>query len=85
MSDRLGRTQKLVLALLAEQSKSAQRLAYDHPALTESSARSAVMRLAQRGLADMAGWDDSDRRTYCLTDKGRALERSLNIDIEDDE
>lgn len=73
---RLGRTQKIVLMLLANGSRSAQHMAYDHPALTESSARSAVMRLAQRGLADLAGWDDSEHRTYTLTEKGRELEAS---------
>lgn len=74
----LGPTQVLVLRLLASGSKSASYLAYDHPALTESSARSAVMRLAGRGLADVAGWDDYERRTYCLTTKGAEVERNLN-------
>lgn len=81
---RLGHTQILVLRLLAEDSKSAQHLAYDWPGLTESSARSAILRLAHRGLVDMAGFDGM-RRTYCLTEKGAATERSLNVGVEDED
>jgi DNA-binding HxlR family transcriptional regulator len=76
----LGRTQKLVLRLLASGSKSARHLAYDWPGLTESAAHSAVRRLGDRGLVDVAGWDNRDGRTYCLTERGAAVERSLNAD-----
>ncbi len=82
---RVGRTQRLVLALLANGPKSVRHLAYDHPALTESAARSAVMRLAVRGLADVAGWDDYNARTYKLTDNGHELERTLNHEPSDDD
>lgn len=80
----LGRTQVLVLRLLADGPKSAQTLGYDWPGLTESSARSAVMRLARRGFTDMAGWNAYNQRTYCLTEKGAEVERSLNHDEEGD-
>lgn len=85
---RLGRTQKLVLRLLASGSgpKSARYLAYDFPALTESAAQSAILRLGLRGLVDVAGWEsDSNRRTYKLTEEGREIERSLNVSDEDED
>lgn len=74
----LGRTQVLVLRLLAagEYPKSAAKLAYDWPALTESAARSALGRLGDRRLVDAAGFDGSSR-TFALTDAGIALEREL--------
>jgi DNA-binding HxlR family transcriptional regulator len=78
----LGRTQILVLRLLADNAKSARHLSYDWPGLTESAARSAVSRLADRGLVDMAGWDVRDGRTYCLTARGAEVERGLNEDAE---
>jgi DNA-binding PadR family transcriptional regulator len=81
----LGRTQKLVLRLLADRPKSIQHLGYDWPGLTESAAYSAVMRLADRGLVDVAGWDDYDRRTYRLTEKGAEVEAGLNVSVETDE
>lgn len=80
----LGRTQKLVLRLLADGSKSARHLAYDWPSLTESAARSAVHRLGERSLVDVAGWDSRDGRTYCLTDRGREVEQALNTDGDED-
>jgi DNA-binding PadR family transcriptional regulator len=72
----LGRTQKLVLLLLAEEAKDCRRLAYDWPNLSESAAYSAVQRLAERGLVDMAGWKEN-RRTYCLTRRGQEVEQTL--------
>lgn len=81
----LGRTQVLVLRLLVDNNaKSARHLAYDWPNLTESSARAAVMRLAYRGLADMAGWDEN-RRTYCLTERGTEVARALDPEPDFDE
>lgn len=79
----LGRTQILVLRLLASGSKSVRHLAYDWPGLTESAARGAVMRLADRALVDVAGWDDYNGRTYFLTERGRAVEAALSV-IEND-
>ena len=76
----LGRTQRLVLRLLALDTKSVRNLSYDWPTLTESAAYGAVMRLADRGLVDMAGWEHEGGRTYCLTAKGREVEASLNRD-----
>lgn len=74
----LGRTQVLVLRLLAagEHPKSAAKLAYDWPGLTESAARSALGRLGDRGLVDAAGFD-GEARTFSLTEKGILLEREL--------
>lgn len=80
----LGRTQMLVLRLLAGGAKSAQTLGHDWPGLTASSARSAVMRLGMRGLVDMAGWNDYNQRTYRLTEKGAEVERSLNRDKDEE-
>jgi DNA-binding HxlR family transcriptional regulator len=76
----LGRTQKLVLQLLASNgSLSARELEYHWPTLTESSAYSAVMRLADRGLVDVAGWDQYGRnRSYCLTERGGVAERQVS-------
>lgn len=67
----IGRSQKLVLHLLALGSgeKSVRQLSYDWPDLTESAARGAVMRLGDRSLVDVAGWEDN-RRTYKLTERG---------------
>lgn len=76
----LGRTQVLVLRLLASGPKSVRTLSYDWPDLTESAARSAVNRLGDRGLVDMAGWDRNDGRTFCLTARGREVEAALNVD-----
>jgi len=83
----LGRTQRLVLRLLAagegystQGAKSARNLSYDWPGLTESAAYSAVMRLADRGLVDAAGWEHDGGRTYKLTAKGRGVEAELNRD-----
>lgn len=81
----LGRTQKLVLSLLAGHSKSIRTLAADWPGLTESSVRSSLTRLARRALVDVAGFDDYERRTYCLTSRGAEVEASLNLDLDGDE
>lgn len=80
----LGRTQRLVLQLLAsgDGPKSARHLEYDWPGLTESAARSALDRLGMRGLVDMAGWDRRDGRTYCLTERGSQVERELNETVQ---
>lgn len=77
----------LVLRLLASAGESsAQTLEYHWPGLTESAARSAVERLAMRGLVDAAGWDSSGRRrTYALTAKGREVEAKLNVDDESED
>lgn len=81
-AEKLGRTQKLVLHLLAESSKSAQHLCHDWPGLTTGGARAAVNRLAMRGLVDATGWDENQRK-YGLTDEGLAVERSLIEEWED--
>jgi DNA-binding HxlR family transcriptional regulator len=73
----LGRTGILVLRLLADGEKDCRHLEYDWPGLTESAARSAIGRLADRGLVDVAGWKEG-RRTYCLTPHGRQIEAALN-------
>jgi hypothetical protein len=74
---RLGRTQVLVLRLLAGGEKDCRHLEYDWPGLTESAARSAIGRLGDRGLVDVAGWKEG-RRTFCLTSRGRQIEAALN-------
>lgn len=82
----LGHTQKLVLRLLAGGAKSAEYLSYDWPGLTASAAYGAIQRLGARGLVDVAGWEDnSNRRTYCLTEKGAEVERALNVDLAADD
>lgn len=74
----LGRTQRLVLHLLADGPKSAQQLGYDWPGITEASARGALDRLLDRGLVDSAGLDQYGRlRTYGLTERGRTIEGLL--------
>lgn len=80
----LGRTQKLVLHLLALQPKSIRTLAYDWPGLTESAARSAVERLGLRGLVDVTGRHGEAGRVFTLTAKGAAVERDL-IDLDEDD
>jgi hypothetical protein len=75
----LGRTQKLVLQLLASAgSSSARDLEYHWPSLTEASARTAITGLARRGLVDASGWNVRGGRTYCLTERGASVERALN-------
>jgi predicted ArsR family transcriptional regulator len=84
----LGHTQKLVLNLLAiTTNQSARDLSYNWPSLTESAARSAVARLGDRGLVDMAGWTPTrDARTYCLTAKGQEVADALvDMDPEGDD
>jgi DNA-binding PadR family transcriptional regulator len=80
---RLGHTQVLTLRLLAEGPKSVQHLEYDHFGPSAGAFYAAVQRLGLRGLVDVAGWDGS-RRTYRLTDRGREVERSLNVAPEDE-
>jgi DNA-binding PadR family transcriptional regulator len=82
-----GYTQKLVLRLLAsgDSARSVRQLANDWPGLTESAVFGALGRLARRGLVDVAGWDDYERRTYRLTEKGIKVERELTgLDAEDE-
>lgn len=83
----LGRSQKLVLNLLAINAEQTVRdLARNWPTLTESSARSAVNRLGDRGLVDFAGWSPyRDARTFSLTDRGRAVADTLVPPDEDDD
>ncbi len=76
----LGRTQQLVLHLIAahSQAPSIRDLAYDWPSLTESAARSAVNRLGDRRLVDVAGFHaGTNTRTYKLTALGRQVEVEL--------
>lgn len=84
----LGHTQQLVLHLLASGNKSADDLEYDWPGLTESMARGAIARLADRGLVDVAGWtptrNHGEARTYCLTAEGEKVEQSL-VTLDDPE
>lgn len=88
-SRRLGRTQKLVLHLLASQSPcTARELSYHWPSLSESAAMSAVNRLADRGLVDMGPGDWSRgrfARSFVLTRAGAEVERALVGAWEDDE
>lgn len=71
---KLGRTQKLVLQLLASRGGSTVvELAFSWPSLSESSARSAAERLASRGLVDAVGWDVVGGRRYGLTEVERDL------------
>lgn len=75
-SKNLGRTQILVLHLLADGPKTVRTLGYDWPGLTDSAARSAVNRLGDRSLVDATGWDGAGRM-YGLTECGEAVERSI--------
>lgn len=79
----LGRTQQLVLHLLADRPKSIRTLAYDWPGLTESCVRSAVDRLAMRGLVDLADRQGERGRMFTLTAKGAEIERGLIVDEDD--
>lgn len=82
----LGRTQRLVLSILASQGPcSARELEYHWPTLTESSAGSALRRLGDRGLVDAAGWNYSNQRTYGLTEQGYEVEAGLNTEYDEDE
>jgi DNA-binding HxlR family transcriptional regulator len=74
---RLGRTQVLVLHLLAGSVKSIDRLAMDWPGLTESSVRGAIGRLYERGLVDVAHYNAYNARVFMLTERGRAVELGL--------
>jgi DNA-binding MarR family transcriptional regulator len=80
----LGRTQRLVLQLLAlNQPCSASELArhWYGGGLTESAAGSAVSRLADRGLIDLGPgeWTGGRfSRTYVLTERGVAVERQVS-------
>jgi len=81
----LGRTQKLVLRLLAchVRPPTVRDLAMDWPGLTESAVRGAIGRLESRRLVDVAGYD-GEARTYTLTGRGALVERALNLDDEDE-
>lgn len=86
----LGRTQKLVLRILAGNAPcTARDLSYHWPTLSESAAMSAINRLADRGLVDMGPGDFSRgrfARSFVLTDTGASVEAGLNIpEWEDDE
>lgn len=82
----LGRSQQTVLHLLAIAPRTARHIEYDHFGLTESAARSAIGRLEQRKLVEAVGWDDSGRRRmYGLTDRGRAVEAALDVQIGEDD
>ena len=76
---RLGRTQILVLRLLAshDQPPTVRRLAEDWPGLTESAVRGALERLGDRRLVDVVGFDDV-ARTWKLTARGIEIECALN-------
>jgi DNA-binding MarR family transcriptional regulator len=74
---KLGRTQSLVLHLLA---CAGPQTIFDisrFPGLTESGTRSAVDRLGRLGLVDLADRHHKSGRVFCLTDKGAAAERAL--------
>lgn len=80
----LGHSQVLILRLLASIGEaSAAELERNWPGLTESAARNAVLRLGDRGLVDLAGWDwdgagrGHGQRTYSLTERGREVEAKL--------
>ena len=73
---RLGRTQKLVLQLLANGPKAVRVLAFDWPGLTEGQVRGALDRLASRGLVDRVGYRQR-AYIYGLTAKGREVEAQV--------
>lgn len=81
MMRNLGRTQQLVLHLLASGGKTVETLAYDWPTLTESSVGNALGRLARRGLVDRQ--NPHGAYEWYLTDKGRAVEAEL-VGADDD-
>lgn len=85
----LGRTQVLVLQLLANGAKTCRTLGYDWPSLTEESARSTVDRLGGRGLVDAVRFEPgSGAREFGLTELGEGVERAVSqldpLDEEDD-
>lgn len=81
----LGRTQILVLNLLSlHNDLSASELEYHWPSLTRSSAHSALMRLGDRALVDVANWSPDKGRTYKLTEAGRAVAAEL-VPLDDEE
>lgn len=85
----LGRTQRLVLHLLALQSPCTSReLSYHWPSLSQSAANSAIERLANRGLVDLGPGDFSRGhfcRSYVLTQRGTEAESLLAKPREDSE
>lgn len=79
----LGRTQRLVLHILANQAPcTARDLSYHWPSLSKSAAMAAVNRLADRGLVDMGPGEFSYagrfRRSFVLTARGATVERILS-------
>lgn len=77
----LGRTQKLVLHLLAREAKLVRTLAMDWPGLTEASVRTALTGLEQRGLVNRPTYHRGAYK-FGLTDRGREVEAAL---VGDDE
>lgn len=79
----LGRTQVLVLQLLALSDKSVRTLASDGFGLSESSVRGALERLGRRGLVDRKF--SHDVLEYHLTRQGAEVEQTLSgLDDEED-
>lgn len=75
----VGPTQLVILQLLCQHRMlSVAQMCYHWPSLRHSMAKRAVDRLGDRNLIDVAGFDDKGRRTFKITDRGRALERSSN-------
>lgn len=75
-SKNLGRTQRLVLQLLAQRPKPVRVLAFDWPGLTEAAVRGALDRLATRGLVDRVSYHRGEY-TYGLTQRGREVEAAV--------
>ncbi len=73
----LGRTQQIVMHLLAGNAKSVRRLVHDWPGLTESGVNAAINSLGRRGLVDLADRNHERGRVYRLTDEGADLEKRL--------
>lgn len=69
--------QQQVLHLLASRPHTASDVESNYIGIDEAAARSIFTTLGRRGLVDVYGWDSGNRRTYTLTDGGRALERTL--------
>jgi len=79
-----GRTQQIVMHLLAGGSKPISRIVHDWPGLTESSVRSAIDSLSRRGLVDLADRHHERGRVFQLTPKGAEAEKTLAGITDDD-
>lgn len=86
----LGRRQKMVLWMLADESKTVRHMEYDRfPGMDEAAIRGAITGLEKRGLVDVVDrdfrTDDRGLRVYGLTERGRRVVEQITTDREDED